>query len=69
MTTTYTLAIERKYGDSPSHWWPAFGGMEKEEADDAMKSYPAIYGEVSRALIAEKKEVECSESFLRRCED
>lgn len=67
MTATFTLAIERKYGDSPSHLWPAFGGMEKDEADEALKTYPAIYGEVSRVLIPEQKEVECTERFLASC--
>lgn len=67
MTATFTLAIERKYGDSPSSFWPAFGGMEKDEADEALKTYPAIYGEVSRVLIPEQKEVECTERFLASC--
>lgn len=67
MATTYTLAIERKYGDSPSHWWPAFGGMGKDEADVALKTYPTIYGEVSRQLVKEQAEPRCSEAFLQSC--
>lgn len=67
MTATFTLVIERKYGDSPSNWWPAFGGMEKGEAEDALKTYPAVYGEVSRQLVPEKPELRCSEAFLRSC--
>lgn len=67
MTATYTLLIERKYGNSPSHWWPAFGGMDKDEAEDALKTYPSIYGEVSRQLTKEQPDPECSESFLQIC--
>lgn len=64
---TYTLAIERKYGNSPSHFWPAFGGMDKDEAEEALKTYPPIYGEVSRAIVAEQHEPDCSEAFLHSC--
>lgn len=67
MTTTYTLYIERKYGDSPSSWHPAYSEMEKDEAEDALKTWPAMYGEVSRKIVAERPSFECSETFLRSC--
>lgn len=67
MTTTYTLYIERKYGDSPSSWYPAYSEMEIYEAEDAMKTFPEMYGEVSRKIVAEQPSIECSEAFLRSC--
>lgn len=67
MTTTYTLYIERKYGDSPSSWYPAYSEMEIDEAEDAMKTWPAMYGEVSRKIVKEQPSIECSETFLRSC--
>lgn len=64
MTTTYTLYIERKYGDSPSSWYPAYSEMEIDEAKDAMETWPEMYGEVSRKIVAEKPSDDCTESFL-----
>ena len=65
--TRFSLMIERKYGDQPSGWWPAYGDMSEEEANECLDSYPPVYGEVSRRIVPEGGQVECSERFLRSC--
>ena len=59
------LLIERKYGDQPSSWYPAWEAETACEAQEAHDTMPAFYGEVSRRILSGQPSGDCCE--LRPC--
>ncbi len=59
------LMIERKYGDQPSSWYPAWEAATFDEAQDAHDTMPAMYGEVSRVIVSGPASGDCCE--MRPC--
>lgn len=58
---SHYVMIERKYGNQSSSWYPAWEATSDAEAQSALKSIPALYGEVSRCVIVGKPSGDCRE--------
>ncbi|WP_460044162.1 hypothetical protein [Pseudomonas sp. S2_H01] len=64
-TQSHYLMVERKYGDSPSHWHPLWEAESLKEAQEALEEMPVIYGEISRMIVSGAASGDCQE--LRPC--
>lgn len=57
----FYVMVERKYGDQESSWYPLWEAESRAEAQDAHDSMPAMYGEVSRTIVAGPASGDCRE--------